>query len=76
MIHMKSLLSPKLLLIAFMAVSWQSPLHAHEEALNQAETTGSQVQNTASLAVPEPSSVLLIGTVGLMLMLRRRRLHA
>lgn len=34
------------------------------------------VAETTSLAVPEPSSALLIATLGLMLMFRRRRLNA
>ena len=73
---MTSLLTPKLLLISLLAFTWCLPaLEAHPDTPGQPATPDA-VQNAASLAVPEPSSALLIGTVGVMLMLRRRRLHA
>lgn len=74
---MKSLLPTKLLLTALMAVAWQSQsLQAHVETLDKQASPDSQLKEVASLAVPEPSSAILIGTVGLMLMLRRRRIAA
>ena len=67
------------LLLMIVLVAWMqmltAPVHASSEVL--ANSTTPDVTRTAkTLGVPETSSVVLIGAVGIMLMLRRRSLHA
>lgn len=67
------------LLLMMVLVAWMQvltpPAHANTEVLANAPST--EVTRTAqSMGVPETSSVVLIGAVGIMLMLRRRSLHA
>lgn len=75
---MKALPLLKLLLLVVLA-AWMhilaAPVHGYAEIL--ADSAGAEAARTAkSLGGPETSSVVLIGAVGLMLMLRRRRLQA
>jgi hypothetical protein len=75
---MKAIPLVKLLLMIAL-VAWMqvlaAPAHAHAEVLANAPTN--EVARTATtMGVPETSSVVLIGAVGIMLMLRRRSLHA
>lgn len=74
---MKSL--PLLRLLSMIALAaWMqvlaSPSPAHAE-LNHDSSGLAPATAASSLTVPETSSVVLLGTLGLMLMLRRRRLH-
>ena len=67
------------LLLMIVLVAWMqmlvTPAHASTEIL--ANSQSPDVARTAkTLGVPETSSVVLIGAVGVMLMLRRRSLHA
>jgi hypothetical protein len=67
------------LLLMIALVAWlqvlAAPAHANAEVL--ANSPNTEVARTATtLGVPETSSVVLIGAVGIMLMLRRRSLHA
>jgi hypothetical protein len=75
---MKAIPLVKLLLMTVL-VAWMQVLtpaaHASTEVLANAPTT--DVARTAkTMGVPETSSVVLISAVGIMLMLRRRSLHA
>lgn len=72
---MKATPAPKLLLLVlFAACLQQAVLWANPEPLDKA-ASDSAAQAATSLAVPEPSSAMLIAALGLMLMLRRRRLQ-
>jgi hypothetical protein len=75
---MKAIPLVKLLLMIAL-VAWMqvlaAPSHADAEVLAHAPTNEG-VRTATTLGVPETSSVVLIGAVGLMLMLRRRSLHA
>lgn len=73
---MKALIQLKLILLATLLVWVSGPsLRAHPDpALDEPMATGAEAGS--SLAVPEPSSAVLIAALGIMLMLRRRRLHA
>jgi hypothetical protein len=67
------------LLLMIVLVAWMqmltAPAQANAEVLANSSSPG--VARTAkTLGVPETSSVVLIGAVGIMLMLRRRSLHA
>lgn len=73
---MKASLAPKLFLMVLLVLGMhQAALLAHPDPAKEA-SSDKAVAETTSLAVPEPSSALLVATLGLMLMLRRRRLHS
>lgn len=75
---MKALPLLKLLLMITLAACMHvmaAPAHAKSEII--ADTSNAEMAKApGSFSVPETSSVVLIGALGLMLMLRRRRLHA
>ncbi len=73
---MKLSAAPKLFLMILLVLGLrQAPLWAHPDPVKEGSSDKAVAEST-SLAVPEPSSALLIATLGLMLMLRRRRLNA
>jgi hypothetical protein len=75
---MKTLPLLKLLLLIALA-AWMHvmavPAEAHPDLLADS-VNGEAVRAAKTLSVPETSSVVLIGALGLTLMLRRRRLQA
>lgn len=72
---MKASPAPKLFLTILLALGIHQAALAHADPVKDS-AADKAVAETTSLAVPEPSSALLIATLGIMLMLRRRRLNA
>lgn len=74
---MKAIPLVKLLLMIAL-VAWMqvlaAPARASAEVLASSPTP--EMATATTMGVPETSSVVLIGALGIMLMLRRRRLHA
>jgi hypothetical protein len=72
---MKSL--PILKLLVMIALTaWMYLLAAPAHANTQLLADSAAAPNANGMGVPETSSVVLIGALGVTLMLRRRRLHA